>query len=119
MSSVEQSVDVLPLLGGEGTCQDAPGAPGGAMADLGDEPLDRADAWKEDLVADQPSGRAIDEEARPVVAGPAQGVEPAGQPEAGPAAEGEVAVAVALTDQGHVPPALPPMAVAVEARRPR
>jgi hypothetical protein len=88
---------------------------GGAMADLGDEPLDRADAGEEDLVADQPSGRAVDEEARPVVARPAQGVEPAGQPEAGPPVEGEVAVAVAVPDQGHVPPALPSVAVAVEA----
>jgi hypothetical protein len=37
------------------------------MADLGDEPLDRADAGEEDPVADQPSGSAVDEEARPVV----------------------------------------------------
>jgi hypothetical protein len=88
------------------------------VADLGDEPLDRADAGKENLVANEPSRRPVDEEARPIVTRPAQGVEPAGQPEAGLSIEREVTVAVAVTDQGHVPPTLPALAITVENRRP-
>ena len=113
---IEQGVDAQALLVGERGGQDAPGTTAGATANLGDEPLDRADAGQQDLVAAQPGGRPVDEQARPVVARPAQGIEPAGQPEASPSVEREV-VAVALTDQGHVPPALPPLAVAVESGR--
>jgi hypothetical protein len=115
---IEQGFDALPLLPSGSGRQDAPGATAGTVTDLGDEPLDRADAGKENPVADQPSRRPIDEEARPIVARPAQGVEPAGQPEAGLSIEREVAVAVAVTDQGHVPPTLPALAITVEDRRP-
>ena len=114
----EQSLEMLSLLSGEGGRQDTPSATVGAVTDLGDEPLDRADAGQENPVADEPGRRPVDKEARPIVARPAQGVEPAGQPEAGLPIEREVAVAVAVTDQGHVPPTLPAVAIAVEGRRP-
>jgi hypothetical protein len=61
---IEQGFDALPLLPSGSGRQDAPGATAGTVTDLGDEPLDRADAGKENPVADQPSRRPIDEEAR-------------------------------------------------------
>ena len=79
----DQRHELLPLLVGQGAGQAVPKPQGGAMAHAADQALERGDAGQQHLVRQQPGGGPVEQQPRTVVPGPAQHVEPAGQPEAG------------------------------------
>ena len=87
------------------------------MAHAADQALERGDAREQHLVRHQPGDRPVEQQPQAVVPGPAEHVEPAGQPKAGRGVLLQSAEPVALADQGDVAPALPAVAVGVEARR--
>ena len=76
-----------------------------ARTDLGNKPLQYADTGQQYLAGDQPADGVIEQQAGAVWSGPAQRAEPA--PEAKPnTGVYKLAVAIAGTDFGRVPPTL-------------
>jgi hypothetical protein len=89
---------------------------GRAMAHATDQALERGDAGQQDLVRQEPRGRAVEQQSRAVIPGPAQRVEPTGQPEAGGGIVLQVTEAVAFADRRNMAPTLPVGAIGVQAR---
>ena len=102
---------------GQGAGQAAPEPQGRAIAHAADQALERGDAGQQHLVRQQPGGGPVEQQPRAVVPGPAQHVEPAGQPEAGGRVLLQVAEPVVLADGRGMAPALPAVAVGVQAGR--
>ena len=113
----EQCRELLSLLVGQGARQTMPEPQIGAVAHTADQALQRGDAGKQHLVRHQPGGCPIEQQSRTVIPGPAEHVEPARQPEASRGVLLQVAKPVALADHRDVAPALPAVAISVEAGR--
>ena len=86
------------------------------MAHTADQALECGDAGQQHLVRQQPGGRPIEQQPGAVISGPAQSIEPAGQPKAGGGVILQIAEPVAFTDHRDMAPALPAIAIRVEAR---
>ena len=113
----EQCRELLSLLVGQSARQTMPEPQIGAVAHTADQALQRGDAGKQHLVRHQPGGCSIEQQSRTVIPGPAEHVEPARQPEASRGVLLQVAKPVALADHRNVAPALPAVAIGVEAGR--
>ena len=87
------------------------------MAHTADQALQRGHAGQQHLVRQQPGGRPVEQQPGPVITRPAQDIEPPGQPEPGRRIFLEVAEPILLADGRGVPPSLPAVAVAFQARR--
>ena len=115
----DQRHQLLTLLGGQGLGQALPQPQGGAVAHPADEALQCGHTGQQHLVRQKPGGRPVEQQARPVVPGPAQNVEPTGQPEAGGRVLLKIAEPILLADGCSMAPALPAVAIGVQARRRR
>ncbi len=113
----DQGHQLLLLLGGQDPGQALPKAQRGTVAHAADQALQRGYAGQQHLVRQQPSGRPVEQQTRPIIAGPAQDIEPPGQPEPRSRFLLEVAEPILLADGRGVPPSLPTVAVAFQARR--
>ena len=105
------------LLGGQGLCQALPEPQSGAMAHTADQALQCRNPGQQHLVRQQPRGGPVEQQTRPVVSSPAQHVEPPGQPEAGARVLFQIAEPVVVADDCAMTPALPAIAVGLQARR--
>ena len=106
----DQHSELLSLRLGQGAGQAAPETQGRAIAHTADQALQRGDAWQQYLVRQQPSGCPVEQQPRAVISGPAQHIEPAGQPKSGDGVLLQIAEPVAFADHGDMTPALSPVA---------
>src|SRR5271166_3712391 len=109
-----QRDEFLALVVGQSVGQAMPKPQRRAMAYTADQAFERRDAGQQNLVRQQPGGRSVKQQSWAIIAGPAQHVEPAGQPEAGGLVLLKFAEPVALSDRRRMPPALPPVAIGVQ-----
>jgi hypothetical protein len=112
----DQRGELLPLRVGQSAGQAVPQTQGRAIAHTADQTLQRGDAGQQHLVRQQPSGCPVEQQPRAVIPSPAQYIEPAGQPKAGGGVLLQVAESVAFADYRDMTPALPPVAISVQAR---
>jgi hypothetical protein len=112
----DQRRELLPLLVRQGAGQAAPEPQGRAMAHAADQALERGDAGQQYLVRQQPGGRPVEQQSRAVIPGPAQHVEPTGQPAASRRVLLQVPEPVAFADHRGMAPALSAVAIGVQAR---
>ena len=103
---VEQRGDPGTLLLVERCHQAFPEALLRPVPDAADKPFEDADTRQQHLVDDQPGRGPLNQQARMVVATPAQRIQPSGQAEPGRSVAGELGEAVALADQGEMADAL-------------
>lgn len=111
---VKQALDPKLLFIGQTAGKDSPEAPIGTKADSSNEAFERRGAGQKDLVGSQPGRRTVEEEARVVIAGPGERVEPARQSEPRHSIFREVAKTVAVADQGDMAPSLASVPVSRE-----
>ena len=103
---IEETIDATTLISGKTARKDFPSLVLDAMANAGDQPFQGVHARQQDLVRHQPMASTLHQEARPIVPGPAQSVEPACQSEAGGRRVAKVTKSVHFADQGNMPPSL-------------
>ena len=113
----DQGDQLFLLLGGQSPGQTLPKAQRGAMAHAAGQAFQRGDAGEQHFVRQQPGGRPVEQQPGPVIARPAQDIEPPGQSEPGSGIILEVAKPILLADGRGVPPSLPTIAVGIQARR--
>lgn len=99
----QESIEPVALRGGDVACEGAPQALCGTCADTRDEPFQRGRAGQKHLFGHEPCGRTVEQDARPVSASPAQGVQPTGKAEPG-AAVGELTISEPGPDLAGVLP---------------
>jgi hypothetical protein len=114
LSCDQQGIKLRALFGHHIAGERAPEATGGPGANAGDQTLKSGCAGEQHLLRHQPDGRAVEQHARPVCAGPAERVKPARQAEVD-GRIGELAVAVALLELRRMQPSTPGSGIFCEA----
>ena len=112
-----QRRQLLPLLVAQGLGQAIPESQRRPMAHAIDQALQCGDAGQRNFVRQQPGSRPVEQQTRTVIPGPAQDIEPAGQPEASRPVLFQITKPVAFADYRGMAPALPAIAVSVQTRR--
>jgi len=113
----DQGHQLLLLLGGQGPGKALPKAQGGTMAHAANQAFQCGNAGQQHLVGQQPGSRPVEQQARPIIACPAQDIEPPGQPEPGSRILLKIAKPILLANGRGVPLSLPTIAVGIQARR--
>lgn len=89
------------------------------MAHTANEAFQRRDTGQQHLVRQQPGGRPVEQQPRPIIPGPAQNVEPTGQSEPGGGVLFEITEPILLANGRGVTPALPTVAIGLQTGRRR